>query len=236
MVRPSSVGPDKVQKCIKCLKNWQDMKVPEAMKLKNFSVKEVADLYLRTFIKQSLPGKTLKGLKAHALGSLLPPLPQPDCAERRLNRAINDKGAVVEPGSHKCTIAVTLSPLLPRPPPAATPQSKLSSSDALTALAALTTATSTMAVNKQKSWNHTCYAKNKICLLDFDDAAATAATAVATTDSAAAVAAVINEQLLNFKPDAAAANATAVFTTEQCRRHGHRHRRTLDYCRRCRSS
>jgi len=71
------------------------MKVPEGMKLTNFSVKEVANLSLRHFIQQSLPSKTLTGLKAHALGSLPPPSPQPDCADRRLNQAINDEGAVV---------------------------------------------------------------------------------------------------------------------------------------------
>jgi hypothetical protein len=51
MVRPSSVDPDKVQKCIKYLKNWRDMKVPEVMKLTNFSVKEVANLSLRSYIQ-----------------------------------------------------------------------------------------------------------------------------------------------------------------------------------------
>jgi hypothetical protein len=60
-----------------------------------------------------------------------------------------------------------------------------------------------------------------ICLFDFDDAATTAV-----------VAAITNGLLLNFKPDAAAAAADAaadVSTTEQCRRHGHSHRRTVDY-------
>ena len=75
MVRPSSVDPDKVQKCIKYLKNRPDMKVPEAMKLANFFVEEVADLSLRQFIQQSLPGKMLMDLKAHTLGSLPPPPP-----------------------------------------------------------------------------------------------------------------------------------------------------------------
>jgi hypothetical protein len=63
MVTPSSVDPDKVQQCIKYLKNRPDMKVPEAMKLTNFAAEEVADLSLRCFIQQSLPGKTLKGMK-----------------------------------------------------------------------------------------------------------------------------------------------------------------------------
>jgi hypothetical protein len=40
------------------------------MKLANFSIEEVANLSLRHLIQQSLPGKTLEGLKAHALLSL----------------------------------------------------------------------------------------------------------------------------------------------------------------------
>jgi len=92
MVRPSSVDPDKVQKCVKYLKKRPFLTVPEAMKQTNFSAEEVANLSLRQLIRQSLPGKTLKGLKAHALGSLTPPPPQPDRAKRRLNRAIDDEG------------------------------------------------------------------------------------------------------------------------------------------------
>jgi hypothetical protein len=153
MVRPSSVDPDKVQKCIKYLKNRPDMKVPEAMKLINFSIEEVSDRPLHRFIMLSLPGKTMEGVNAHSLGSLPLPPPQLDCAKRRLNRAINDKGAVVEPGSFTCAIAVTPSLMLHQPPPAATPQSGPSPSAALMSLAAVTTATSTMAANKQKSWN-----------------------------------------------------------------------------------
>ena len=153
MVRSSSVDPDKVQKCIKYLKNWPDMKVPEAMKLTNFSIEEVADRSLHRFIMQSLPGKTMKGLKGHTLGSLLPPPPQPDRAKRHLNRAINDEGTVVVLGSRACTIAVTPSPLLPLPPPAATPQSGPSSTDASMASAAVMTATLMIVVNKRKSWN-----------------------------------------------------------------------------------
>ena len=61
MVRSSSVDPDMVEKCIKCLINWPDLKVPQAMKLTNFFVKEVANLSLCRSIQQSLPGKTLKG-------------------------------------------------------------------------------------------------------------------------------------------------------------------------------
>jgi len=119
MVRPSSVDPDMVNKCVKYLKKYPDLKVPAAMKQTNFSAEEVANLSLRRLIRRSLPGKTMTSLKAHALLSLPP---QPDRAERHLNRAIGDEGAVVEPGSRSCAIAHTLSPLLPQPPPLAMPQ------------------------------------------------------------------------------------------------------------------
>jgi hypothetical protein len=209
MVRPSSVDPDKVQKCIKYLKNRPDMKVPEAMKLANFFVEEVADLSLRQFIQRSLPGKMLTDLKAHTLGSLPPPPPQPDCAERGLNRAINYEGAVIEPDPRACAIAVTPSPLLPRPPPVATPQNGPSSSAVSMTSAASMTVTLTIAANKRKIWNQAYYAKKKkLRLLDFEpdataadytavaDATAVATTtatnAVATADSAFAVAALTN--------------------------------------------
>jgi hypothetical protein len=65
MVRSSSVDLDKVQKCIKYLINWPDLMVLQVMKLTNFSFKEVANLSLGCFVQQSLPGKMLKGLKAH---------------------------------------------------------------------------------------------------------------------------------------------------------------------------
>ena len=46
----------------------------------------------------------MKGLKAHALGSLPPPPPQPNRAERCINQAINDEGTIVKPGSRACAI------------------------------------------------------------------------------------------------------------------------------------
>jgi hypothetical protein len=88
MERARSVDPDKLKKVIKTLINLPDLKVPQAMLLASFSNKEVANLSLRCFIRQSLPGKTVKGLKAHVLGSLLPPPPQPDCSEQLCNCTI----------------------------------------------------------------------------------------------------------------------------------------------------
>ena len=70
MVRSSSVDPAKVKKVIKFLIKRPDIKVPQAMKLTKFSEEEVADLTLRRFIRQSLPGKTVKGLKEHVAGGV----------------------------------------------------------------------------------------------------------------------------------------------------------------------
>jgi hypothetical protein len=83
------------------------MTVLEAMKLTNFSVEEVANRVLHHIIQGSLPGKTMKGLKVHALASLPPPPPQPDCSEWRLNRAIDDKGSVIERDSFSLAASAT---------------------------------------------------------------------------------------------------------------------------------
>ena len=78
MARSSFANPAKVKKVIKFLIKRPDMKVLQAMRLIRFSNKEVADLSLRCFIQQSLPCKTVKGLKALLLGLLLPPPTPPD--------------------------------------------------------------------------------------------------------------------------------------------------------------
>jgi hypothetical protein len=122
MDRSRSVDPDKLKKVIKTLLNMPDMKVSQAMLLARFSDKEVANLSLRQFIQQSLPGKTLKGLKAHVLGPLLPPPPQPDRGEQLCNCAIDDEVVRIKEGSHAAGIGAceranlaTPSPLPPLP-------------------------------------------------------------------------------------------------------------------------
>ena len=64
MVGSSSANPANIKKAIKFLIKRPDMKVPQAMRLIRFSNKEVANLSWHHFIQQSLPGKTMKGLKA----------------------------------------------------------------------------------------------------------------------------------------------------------------------------
>jgi hypothetical protein len=152
------------------------------MLLARFSDKEVSNLSLHRFIWQSLPAKTVKGLKAHVSGPPLPPLPQPDCSEQLCNCAFDGTAIRIEEGSHAAgvgacerAIAVTPSPLPPLPLSLARPQGRPSS----------LVSASTAAVKKQKSWDRTYYLKMKLCVLE----AKLAAAAVAPTSIAVAAAA-----------------------------------------------
>jgi hypothetical protein len=154
MDRSRSVNLDKLKKVIKTLLNMPDMKVLQAILLARFSDKEVANLSLRWFIQQSLPGKTLKGLKAHVSGPLPPPPPQPDHGERLCNHAIIDKAICIEEGSHAAgvgacerAIPATPSPLPPLPLALARPQG----------LPPSLVSTLTAAVKKRKSWDRAYY-------------------------------------------------------------------------------
>ncbi len=205
MDRSRSVDPDMLNKVIKTLLNMPDMKVPQAMLLARFSNKEVANLSLHRFIQQSLPGKTLKGLKAHVLGPLPPPPPQPDRGERLRNHAINDKAVRIKEGSHAAgigacerVILVTLSPLPPLPLALARPQGQPPS----------LVSKSTAAVKKQKSWDRAYYLKKKLCVLKVELAAATAVIAPASI--AVAAPAAIATAAAN--PAAVTASSTAAAT------------------------
>jgi hypothetical protein len=96
MGNSSSVDAAKVKKVIKFLITQPDIKVPQAMKLSNFSNEEVANLTLCCFIWQSLPSKTVTGLKALLLGPLPPPPAPPDQAEWLCHCAIDVTGVHVE--------------------------------------------------------------------------------------------------------------------------------------------
>ncbi len=178
-----------------------DLKLPQAMLLARFSNKEVANLSLRRFIQQFLPGKTLKGLKVHVLGTLPPPPPQPDRGERLCNHAIDDKAVRIKEGSHAAgidacerAILATPSPLPPLPLALARPQGQPPS----------LVSTSMAAVKKWKSWNRAYYLKKKLRVLEVELAAAAVITpvsvAVATPAAGAATAA---------DPAAAAASSAA---------------------------
>jgi hypothetical protein len=162
MDRSRSVDPDKLKKVIKTLLNMPDLKVPQAILLARFSNKEVANLSLCWFIQQSLPCKTLKGLKAHVLGPLPPPPPQPDLGERLCNRAIDDNAVRIKEGSHATGIVACERAILATPPPLpplplalARPQGQPPS----------LVSTSTAAVKKRKNWNRAYYLKKKLRVL-----------------------------------------------------------------------
>ncbi len=202
MDRSRSANPDKLKKVIKTLHNMPDMKVPQAMLSARFYDEEVADLSLRWFIQQSLPGKMLKGLKAHVLGPLPPPPPQPDRGEQLCNCAIDDKAVRIEEGSHAAgigtceqVILATLSPLPPLPLALARPQGWPPS----------LVSTSTAAVKKRKSWDRAYYLKKKLHVLKVELAAAAAVIAPASIAVAApaAIAAAAAD------PAAAAASSAA---------------------------
>jgi hypothetical protein len=183
MDRSRSVDPDKLKKVIKTLLNMPDLKVPQAMLLARFSNEEFANLSLRWFIQQSLPGKMLKGLKAHVLVPLPPPPPQPDRGEQLCNRAIDDKAIRIKEGSHAAgigtcerAILATPSPLPPPPLALARPQGQPPS----------LVSTSTAAVKKRKSWDRVYYLKKKLRVLKVE--LATAATAVIAPTSVAVAA------------------------------------------------
>jgi hypothetical protein len=182
MDRSRSVDPDKLKKVIKTLLNMPDLMVPQAMSLARFSEEEVANLSLHWFIQQSLPGKILKGLKAHVSGPLPPPPPQPDRGERLRNCAIDDKAVRIKEGSHAAGIAAcerailaTPSPLPPLPLALARPLGQPPS----------LVSTSTAAVEKRKSWNRAYYLKKKLCVLEVELAAAAAVIARASVAVAA---------------------------------------------------
>ncbi len=209
MDRSRSADPDKLKKVIKTLLNMPNMKVPQAMLLARFSDEEVANLSLRWFIQQSLPGKTLKSLKAHVSGPLLPPPPQPDRGERLHNCAIDDKAVCIEEGSHATgigaceqAILATPSPLPPLPLALARPQGRPPS----------LVSTLTAAVKKQKIWNRAYYLKKKLRVLEIELATAAAVIAPASVAIAApaAVAAAAADPATAAASSAAAAAASAV--------------------------
>jgi hypothetical protein len=153
MVRSRSVDPVKLKKVIKTLINLPDLKVPKAMILAKFSDKEDANFSLCCFIQQSLPGKMVKGLKAHVSGPLLPPPPQPDCTKRLCNHDIDDaatlrveEGSCAGLGSCERLIVMRPSALLPWPLPLEMPPPSLVSE-------------STAAVKMRKSWDRAYYVK-----------------------------------------------------------------------------
>jgi len=75
--RRFTVDPAKKKKFLNFLLQSPKLRVPDAMKLANFSDEDIADLALRRFLQRALPGGTVKAMKAHLGDYLLPPKPPP---------------------------------------------------------------------------------------------------------------------------------------------------------------
>ncbi len=90
------VKPAKLKKFLNVMLQVPKLRVPDAMKLANFSDKDIADLSLRCFLQRSLPGGTIKAMKAHLDGLLPPKLLPPDRHNRRQKRLVDDSIVNVE--------------------------------------------------------------------------------------------------------------------------------------------
>jgi hypothetical protein len=146
--------PDKLKQVIKTLIKRQDMKILQAMLLARFLDKKIADLSLRCFIRKSLPGKLVKGLKAHVLGPLRLPSPQPDCTERFCSCAIDDAVVRIEEGSCAAGVGACESAIAVMPSPF--PPCQLAFARPQKLPPSLVSA-STAAVKKWKIWDEAYY-------------------------------------------------------------------------------
>jgi hypothetical protein len=160
MQRSTSADPAKLKSVVKILIRLPDLKVPEAMRRAKFSSEEVADTSLCRFIQRSLPGKTLKGLKAHVVGPA-PSLPPPPDRTKPLQNRASPEVAIRVVATSSCPmngngasvreIAVTPSLPLPQPTTAAESIGSL-----------LSAAAASSATNKQRKWDSAYYSKKKV--------------------------------------------------------------------------
>jgi hypothetical protein len=97
------VDPAKLKKFLNVMLQAPKLCVPDAMKLANFSDEDISDLSLRCFLQHFLPGETIKAMKVHLIGLLLPkPLP-PDCHNQCQKRSVDNSIVNVErtPSAHR---------------------------------------------------------------------------------------------------------------------------------------
>jgi hypothetical protein len=100
-----TVNPVKLKKFLNVMLQAPKLRVPDAMKLENFSDKDIADLSLWHFLQRSLPGGTIKAMKVHLVG-LLPPKPlPPDCHNQRQKRSVEDSIINVKRTSSACGVS-----------------------------------------------------------------------------------------------------------------------------------
>jgi hypothetical protein len=85
MFRSSSADPAKQNKLVKIFLLTPQIRLQDAMILAKYSNKEINDKAFCHFLQRTLPGNSLKGLKAHIAGAIPPP---PDCTQQCQKRAI----------------------------------------------------------------------------------------------------------------------------------------------------
>ncbi len=85
-----TVNPAKLKKFLNVMLQVPKLCVPDAMKLVNFSDKDIADLSLRRFLQRSLPGGAIKAMKVHLVGLLPSKPPPPDCHNQLQKRLVDN--------------------------------------------------------------------------------------------------------------------------------------------------
>ncbi len=93
MFRSSFADPAKQNKLVKIFLRSPQIRLQDAMILAKYSNKEIEDKAFCHFLQRTLPGGSLKGLKAHIAGVVLLPL---DCTQQCHKRAIEHTPPLVE--------------------------------------------------------------------------------------------------------------------------------------------
>jgi hypothetical protein len=88
--RQFTVNPAMLKKFPNVMLQAPKLCVLDAMKLANFSDKDITDLSLRCFLQRSLPGGMIKAMKAHLAGLLPPKPPPPDCHNQHQKRSVDN--------------------------------------------------------------------------------------------------------------------------------------------------
>jgi hypothetical protein len=68
--RRFTVDPAKLKKFLNIMLQAPKLRVPDAMKLVEFSGKDIADLSLWHFVQHSLPGGRIRAMKVHLVGAV----------------------------------------------------------------------------------------------------------------------------------------------------------------------
>jgi hypothetical protein len=110
MFRSSSANPAKQNKLVKIFLRTPQIRLRDAMILAKYSYEEIKDKAFCRFLQRTLPGSSLKGLKAHIARVIPQP---PDRTQRCQKRAIERTPPLVEGTSPNVNPVVNhaLSPL-----------------------------------------------------------------------------------------------------------------------------